>query len=84
MTTEQQPQMPPMPPVKIAFVIDGVVADILHTDDRLAAIFLSEPIMIDVTELVEANPNTNFVNATYDGKNFVPAAPTVITQEPTN
>ena len=83
MTTEQ-PQNPPMPPVKIAFVIDGVVADILHTDDRLAAIFLSEPLIIDVTELVVANPNTNFVNATYDGKDFVPAAPTVITQGQTN
>lgn len=40
---------PPMPPVKLAFIIDNVVVDILHTDDRLAAIFLSEPVILDVT-----------------------------------
>lgn len=38
-----------MPPVKIAFVIDDMVVDILHTDNRLAAIFLSEPTILDVT-----------------------------------
>lgn len=77
MTTEPQHQhMPPMPPVKIAFVIDGVVADVLHTDDRLASIFLSEPVIVDVTDLVSANPGTNFVNATYDGTTFTPAQTT--------
>ena len=40
---------PELPPVKIAFILDGVVQDILHTDDRLAAIFLSEPTIVDVT-----------------------------------
>lgn len=38
-----------MPPVKIAFVIDDQVVDILHTDNRLAAIFLSDPVILDVT-----------------------------------
>lgn len=38
-----------LPPVKIAFVIDDEVIDILHTDDRLAAIFLSNPEVLDVT-----------------------------------
>jgi hypothetical protein len=38
-----------MNPVKIAFVINGEVVDILHTDERLAAIFLSDPIVINVT-----------------------------------
>lgn len=38
-----------VPPVKIAFVIDNQVVDILHTDERLAAIFLSEPTIVDVT-----------------------------------
>lgn len=43
--------MPPsnMPPIKIAFIIDNKVVDILHTDERLAAIFLSEPLIVDVT-----------------------------------
>ena len=43
-----------IPPIKIAFILDNEVVDILHTDERLAAIFLSEPKMIDVTgQLVE-------------------------------
>jgi len=36
---------------KISFIIDGVVADNMNTDDRWAAIFLSEPIMIETTDL---------------------------------
>lgn len=51
MTTETQPAQPQMPPIKVAFIIDDKVVDVLHTDDRLAAIFLSEPIMVDVTDL---------------------------------
>lgn len=38
-----------LPPMKIAFVIDNKVVDILHTDERLAAIMLSEPIIVNVT-----------------------------------
>jgi len=44
---------PNIPPIKIAFVIDDEVVDILHTDSRLAAIFLSEPKIIDVTDSFE-------------------------------
>ena len=40
----------PLPPIKVAFVLDGEVIDILHTDERLGAIFLSQPIILDVTE----------------------------------
>lgn len=40
---------PPLPPNKIAFVINGSVVDVLHTDDRLAAILLSDPVIIDAT-----------------------------------
>jgi hypothetical protein len=39
-----------LPPVKIAFISDdSKVLDVLHTDERLAAILLSSPIFIDVT-----------------------------------
>ena len=38
-----------IPPIKLAFIIDNEVVDILHTDERLAAIFLSNPIVVDVT-----------------------------------
>jgi hypothetical protein len=59
------------PPNKIAFVIDATVVDVLHTDDRLAAIFLSEPKVIDVTEHYENNPNLNMSGWLYDGQNFL-------------
>ena len=38
------------PPVKLAYIIDGEIVDILHTDERLASIFLSNPIIIDISE----------------------------------
>ena len=41
-------------PVRIALILDGVVQDVINTDDRLAALFLSDPIIIDVTEASES------------------------------
>jgi hypothetical protein len=38
-----------LPPVKLAFILDGTVVDIIHTDERFAAIFLSNPLVLDVT-----------------------------------
>jgi hypothetical protein len=37
-------------PKKIAFIVDGKVMDILQTDERLAAIFLSQPQIVDITD----------------------------------
>jgi hypothetical protein len=48
---------PQMPPVKLAFVIDDEVVDVLHTDERLGAIFLSDPLIIDVSNLVDDDGN---------------------------
>lgn len=56
-------EAPQLPPVKVAFIIDNQVVDILHTDDRLGAIFLSEPVIKDVTDLV---PNEVAVGFYYD------------------
>jgi hypothetical protein len=39
----------PLPPHKIAFIIDNEVTQVLAADDRIAAIWLSEPIIVDVT-----------------------------------
>jgi predicted acetyltransferase len=51
---EQTQEQPQLPQIKIAFVLDGEVVDILHTDERLAAIFTSSPLIVDVTgQLVE-------------------------------
>jgi len=62
-------EQPSLPPVKVAFVIDGNVVDILHTDDRLAAIFLSQPVMVDVSDLfTEGETPGVFIGDTYDKK----------------
>lgn len=65
MTTENTAQ-PSMPPIKLAFVLDGEVADVLHTDERLAAIFSSNPLVINVTTEMESNPEYVLPGATYD------------------
>jgi hypothetical protein len=50
----------------LAFVLDGEVAEILQTDDRLAAIFLSQP------QIVEFDKEKDNVVAgmKYDGTKF--------------
>lgn len=35
----------------LAFVIDGEIVQIMGTDERLAAILLSNPIVVDVTNV---------------------------------
>lgn len=46
------------PPIKLAFIIDNEVVDILHTDERLSAIFLSNPLVLDVTQKFINDPNS--------------------------
>ena len=53
--------------VKLAFILDNEVVDILHTDDRLAAIFLSNPKIVDITEKIKTEGVTAvLVNSIYD------------------
>lgn len=68
-------QQQQLPPNKIAFIIDNEVVDILHVDDRLAAIFLSQPEIMDVTEEHQADSGI-FVGSTYNPntKVFTPPA----------
>ena len=35
-------------PMQLALIIDGVVEDIIHCDDRLGHILMSEPLVIDI------------------------------------
>lgn len=72
--TEPTFQEVPLPPVKVAFVIDGEVVDVIHTDERLAAILLSAPIIVDVTETAPAN--RSIVGWNYDGTTFTDPNPT--------
>ncbi len=52
MPAETRPEQ--LVPVRIAYILDGVVQDVVNTDDRLAALFLSDPLIIDVTEASES------------------------------
>jgi len=49
LTPEEQEQLLIATSSKIAFIIEGKVIDILYTDARLAAIFLSQPTIVDVS-----------------------------------
>lgn len=75
MTDELNNQLPPF---KIAFVIDGEIVDILHTDERLASIFLSNPTIIDVSGMLKEQGGVVEVGATYNDetKEFTPVTPT--------
>lgn len=67
MTEQQDPA-----PIKVAFIIDDVVVDVINTDDRWGAIFLSDPVTVDVTEMVkEGKP---LIGRIYDKntKQFIP------------
>lgn len=68
-----------LPPVKLAFIIDGEVADILHTDERLSSIFLSNPLVLNVTEQLASESNIISVGAGYNaetGEFTAPVEPT--------
>jgi hypothetical protein len=67
--TEQQNNVPPR---KLALIIDGEVIEVLHTDERLAAIFLSEPLVIDVSDYVTDSTTRELVGKLYspDTKEF--------------
>ena len=60
-----------LPPIRLALVIDGVVQDIIHTDERLAAILLSDPLIIDVTT-AEGEVTPAFVGDSYEDGKFSP------------
>jgi hypothetical protein len=64
--------MPDLPdftvvPVGLAFIIDGEVVEVLRTNDRLGAILLSDPVIVDISDKVH-NDGTSDVQtgATYN------------------
>lgn len=72
--------MTTLPPNKIAFILDGAVLDVFHTDDRLASIMLSNPTIVDVTAEYANHPEGFvMVGYTYDGTTFTaPEIPVVV------
>lgn len=55
----------PLPPVKIAFVLDDKVVDIIHTDERMAAILLSNPTIVEATDWVNAHQGEDLIGRDY-------------------
>lgn len=65
-----------VPYIKIALILDGQVVDILHTQDRLAAILLSDPTVVDITDIKNDSNSDIYPGWTYDSttKSFTPPA----------
>ena len=55
-----------LPPIKIAFIIDNKVVEILNTDERLSAILLSNPLILDVTDKMNNPEEYVMIGATYN------------------
>jgi hypothetical protein len=60
--------MPNIPSVKVALILDETILDVLHVDERLGAILLSNPLVINVTEVFQKTPEkaSKLINAKYD------------------
>jgi hypothetical protein len=74
MTEHQHEHVDPAP-VKLVFVLDGRVVDLLSTQDRLGAILLSQPLVLDVSDLISDPSNNIQMYAKYDNETgkFTPA-----------
>lgn len=62
-------------PIRVAFILDNRVVDIISTDERLAAIFLSQPLVINVTDIPQGPETGFFVNSTYNPETGTFTAP---------
>jgi hypothetical protein len=54
------------PPVALVYLIDNTVVDIIRTDERLAAIMLSQPLILDLSDVENLNDINAVVGSTYD------------------
>jgi hypothetical protein len=66
MTTQQE--NPQVPPFKVAFIIDNEVVDVLHTDERLLAVFTSNPVIVDVTNTSATDTTSILPGAKYNSQ----------------
>jgi hypothetical protein len=57
-----------LPPIKIAFLIENNVVEILNTDDRIAAILLSNPVIMDVTDRINNEEEYIMLGSTYNAE----------------
>jgi hypothetical protein len=67
----RRPVTPTNPNVtkSLAFILDGEVQVVMGTDDRHAAVFLSNPTVVEFVRSAENNPQVGYK---WDGTNFTP------------
>lgn len=57
-------QVPPRPehlPYHVAFIIDGIVREIFHVDERLGAILLGNPTIVQVESSFDGGPEREWL-----------------------
>lgn len=59
---------PALPVNKIAFIIDDEVVDIIYAHDRLSAVLLSDPLIVEVTDVKNDGNNDVNMGDTYNKK----------------
>lgn len=62
----ETPSVPTVPPIKIAFIIDNKVVELLNTDERISAILLSNPLIMDVTDRTNNPDEYVMIGSTYN------------------
>ena len=65
------------PPNAVAFVIDGVVEDVIYTQDRFFAILTSEPTIVAIKDIKGVVPG----QTKWDGINFFGPQNEILTPE---
>jgi len=68
MTTNEVAEPVELPPIKIAFIIDNKVVELLNTDERISAILLSNPLILDVTEKISNTDEYIMIGSTYNSE----------------
>jgi hypothetical protein len=57
-----------IPPIPLAYIMDGEVVLVMNTDERMAALFTSNPTVIKITQAVDAPK----IGWKWDGTTFTP------------
>lgn len=62
--------------IQLAFILDDKIVDIINTDERLAAIFLSQPVVVDITNMPKGPEGSIFIHSKYNSETNTFTAPT--------
>ena len=60
-------------PYHIAYVIDGVVQTVFHVEEKMAAILMSEPVVVQCAAPLDGGPDTDWTYNAQTGEFSKPA-----------